>query len=188
MAQGKNFYPKAIESMDRYLSLLEAEWKGMDELKKDKEIERLKVGLKELEKEKIDLLIENIQRNMQENREQYKTAQATAAECYYLLSLWEKEESMKPALPAEKIRKHQKSMQIYAEQAAKRLKIILEIAPEMANHYRNLAGITYLQGKPEEASKYLQEYLDQYPLADPKKRAHAKVQIETWQKKEQENQ
>ena len=72
--------------------------------------------------------------------------------------------------------------------AAKRLKIILEIAPEMANHYRNLAGITYLQGKPEEASKYLQEYLDQYPLADPKKRAHAKVQIETWQKKEQENQ
>ena len=186
IARGRKSYLKAIESIDQYLSLLDTEWQSMEEVKKLKELERIKIGIKQAEKERVDLVMENLQRNMKENREQYQTTQATAAECFYLLSLWEKEDSLRPGIAPENMQKHQNTMQIYAEKASKRLKIIIQIAPEMANHYRNLAGIAYLQGKPEEANKYLQEYLEQYPLADPKKRAQAKVQLEYWQKEKQE--
>ncbi|NUM36027.1 MAG: tetratricopeptide repeat protein [Candidatus Brocadiae bacterium] len=186
IARGRTSYLKAIESIDHYLSLLDTEWQSMEEVKKAKELERIKIGIKQTEKERIDIVIENLQKNMRDNRQQYYTSQATAAECFYLLSLWEKEDSLRADIPPEKKHKHQKSMQLYAGKASDRLKSIIQAAPEMANHYRNLAGIAYLQGKPEEASKYLQEYLEQYPLADPQKRAQAKVQLEYWQKEKQE--
>lgn len=186
IARGRNSYLKAIECLDRYLSLLDTEHQSMDELKKNKEAERLKIGIKQTEKERLDLLLENLEKNKNENRQQYQSALSTVAECFYLLSLWEKEESLRTGVSPEAIQKHQKNMQFYAEKASVRLKMIIQIAPEMADHYRNLAGISFLQGKTEEASKYLQEYLDQYPLADPKKRAQAKVQLEYWQKEKQE--
>ena len=111
------------------------------------------------------------------NRQQYRAAQELAGDLYYQLASEQLTKSKQIEDDRQRGHHHQKMVE-YANQAQKRLQTILEIAPELAVHHRNLAGIAKLQGNYELAAKHLQQYLERYPLTDPKERVAAKLELQ----------
>ena len=157
--------------------MLDKELGGIKQSLEQRKKERLKPDLMQKQRETLDIVIETLQNQLDGNRRQYRYAQELAGDLYYQLA----SEQLKKSKQIDDDRQrnyHRQKMVEYASQAQKRLQLILQMAPELAVHHRNMAEIAKLQGNYELAATHLQQYLERYPLTDPKERVAARLELQ----------
>lgn len=181
-ARGNTQYLQAIDYMDKYIVLLEKEFLGYQDLKKKPEQERKTLDISAEKKESLDNSLEYINKKIEDNRKNFKIAQTISADWCYQLAIQARADFNSATDPKVKAQYH-KQMSKYANDAVERLELLLKSAPEMSAHYRNLSKITALLGQYQEAIHYLKEYLEKYPLADPKERVAVRLELQDLEQK-----
>lgn len=180
--RGIDSYPKAIENMDKYITLLQKEFLGHQELKKKREEERAALGLSSQQKQSFDREVDNLKAKMNQNREKFQIAQNTTVDWCYRLAI-QAETARDLATNAKAKAESQKQMEKYANNAIERLELLVINVPEVSENYRNLAKIATLMGYYQDGIRYLKTYLEKYPLADPRERVAARLEIQELEKR-----
>ncbi len=176
-AKGIDEFPQAIDSMTMYIKLMDQELAAYQKDLAKVQEERAAPDIKEDKKQILDQYVVNLKDTIEDNRLNWQLAEVLMADWNYELAGREarlREETKEPSKKA----KHQAQMNKYADQASEILKKLLEVSPDLSNHYRNLAKIALLQDNPDLAIKYLQEFLDKHPLANSRARVEARMEIE----------
>ena len=182
-SKGIKFYKTAIDFGDKYLKYLDKNLKVIKEYKVKNEEERLVPGLKKKKHEVLDRIIQDLEKQIDNNRKQYRIVQSLIAEWYYELAGIEYKKIEDLDKDSKKIKTCQQKLDQYTYEATKRIKLILKSAPHLANYYRNLAEIAKLKKKYKLATNYLKKYIKNYPLADPKTRVEVKMELKELQSK-----
>ncbi len=178
LAEGFPHYEKAIESLEKYITMIEREVETTNTLLQEKIEERKKIGLPEKDHIRLDIVIEDLRIQMELRKQKYRTGQGIAAEhCYNLALLMYKSAQQiieKRALCQEKSKK-------YSDAAKERIELMLKSDPYLRNAYRNLSKIAELEGNFPLAAEYMQEYIKRYPTGDPKGKVLAEGEYEKLQ-------
>lgn len=179
-ARGMEYFTQAIENLDKFIACMNKNHTSLEKELRLKEQERMKPALSQKEKEHLDLVIDGLREETTQNRKEYRIAQGMASDLEFQIA-YRASQQLQEAVSEDDKRQHAMTMRQYAAKAKRRVELIIESSPELANQYRNLASIARLEGNYDLAAKYLQEYLKRHPLADPKARVEAKVELEKLQ-------
>ena len=179
-ARGSQYYPKAIPYLDRLIKHKDEEFAALTSDVTAHTQERVKPGLPQTEREKLDLMVDSIRRQIEQNRKEYRIAQGMAGEMEFRLAYIAAQQG-KETMDGEERQKYEEESRSFAMSAKQRVQQMLATSPDLANQYRNLALIAKFEGNDDEAAKYLQEYLQHNTLGEPKARADAKIELERLQ-------
>jgi len=179
--RGLEFYPNALEFIIFYLTQLDKTYEKLEKSRKATLEKQSAPDLQQKEKERLDAEMQSWKQQIAKNRQDYQEAQTWAADWLYELAGGQLRQSQEATDPQVKA-KYQKQAQDYCQKAIQRLEILIKSDPESGHHYRNLAKVAILQGDFAKAIRYLQEYLEKYPLDEPKKRVEARLELEKLQR------